>query len=967
VSESGPPISSADGTLLGDSATLPGEGRQPTASGEEPARIGRFTVISRIGAGGMGVVYAAFDPKLDRKIAVKLVRRREHEEGSKSGGAQARLLREAQAMAKLSHPNVIQVYDVGTHEGQVYIAMEFVDGSTLERWLRERPRSWREIRDAFLRAGAGLAAAHAAGMVHRDFKPENVLVGHDGRVRVMDFGIVRATSEKSGQTGRFEALNEQQLEAALGPMTERGAVLGTPAYMAPEQVMSSSVDARADQFSFCVSLYEGLYGERPFRGKTLGALMFNIMQGKIAEAPKGSRVPSRVRRILTRGLSRRPADRFASMDELLAELSRDPARARRRWATGIATGMTIVGFAWGWSAFADDAGRECKADAATFDTTWAEARAQNVREAFDATGVPFAAASFASVSSQLDQYANQWTTMYEDACKATYDRGEESEELLHLRLDCLDQRRRETDAVVTVLAGADAKVVERAVIAVANLRPLDSCADATRLRDQVAPPEDSATQAEVQAIRAELARAVAKSGAGQYQAGLEIALAAKNRAEATGYRPLVAEALREQGSLESRLGKYEEAKRSLSEGYWLAMAVGHDEVMADAAIGLVSLVGARMAETDEARVWSRHGLAAIERIGELGRLREAGLRHNLGSALRHAGAYEESRENHQRALEIRERFLEPDHMAIAASLNNLGNVLANLDDLEGAQESFERAIEIFRKLNGDTHPMVAAGLNNLGQLLVLQGKYTQAREPVRHAADIWEQTLGPDHPNLAHPLNTLGVVLARLGDTQAGLDQLERALRINEKAFEAGHPQLATTHLNLAMVLLDAGRAKEARPHVEAALAGYASRKDGGGEEANTASELMARVLLDAGELEAAAEHAERAIAGFEKDRGPTHHDLASALVVRGQIELAAGDPKAAIADLERATTVAAGHPDRRVLALARFGLARALRADSQPERAEALAREALAGLEPRGMGTPHDLEQVRAFLDADG
>jgi serine/threonine protein kinase len=271
------------------------------------ARIGRYVVIGQLGAGGMGGVYAARDPELDRKVAIKLLH-------SSVGGA--RLLREARALAKLAHPNVVTVYDVGTFADRPFIAMELVDGITLRGWLGERWRSWREVLDMFMHAGRGLSAAHAVSLVHRDFKPENVMVGRDGRVRVLDFGIVSEAAEDA------HGLTLEAIEVLdLTRLTVTGALIGTPAYMAPEQFRTEEVDGRTDQFAFCVALWEAVYGARPFPGNTLRELRFAVTNGTITRPPRDRAAPTWLRGILMRGLAVDRADRFASMDELLAAVA----------------------------------------------------------------------------------------------------------------------------------------------------------------------------------------------------------------------------------------------------------------------------------------------------------------------------------------------------------------------------------------------------------------------------------------------------------------------------------------------------------------------------------------------------------------------------------------------------------------------------------------------------------------------
>jgi eukaryotic-like serine/threonine-protein kinase len=288
-----------------------------------PVKIGRFTIVRKLGSGGMGVVYVAYDEQLDRRVAVKLLR-----SARPTPEARARLEREAQAMARLSHPNVVTVHEVGAHAEQVFVAMEFVEGKDLRGWLAAEPRTWRAVVGVFSQAGEGLAAAHEAGIVHRDFKPDNALVGDDGRVRVADFGLAH------GFEGAAAELSSSGLEDSQGrlslSLTRTGALMGTPAYMAPEQYAGKRTDARGDQFSFCVALWEALYRERPFSGETLLALSSAVSEGKINEPPADSEVPQWVQSILRRGLATAPDARWPSMRALLDALGRDPDAARRR-------------------------------------------------------------------------------------------------------------------------------------------------------------------------------------------------------------------------------------------------------------------------------------------------------------------------------------------------------------------------------------------------------------------------------------------------------------------------------------------------------------------------------------------------------------------------------------------------------------------------------------------------------------
>jgi predicted Ser/Thr protein kinase len=319
----------AEGSTPALDSTMPWAGRH--SDGLDPGtKIGRFVVRKVLGVGGMGVVYAAEDPELKREVALKLLR---DAMASNAGVAARRIFREARLAARVSHPNVVSIYEVGQYEDRVFIAMELVKGHSLTSWLAARPRSLREILEVFVAAGRGLAAAHAAGVVHRDFKPDNVLVGEDGRARVGDFGLARrGDDDGAGTPAEKEDDRERRKRASLSDLSRASAILGTPAYMAPEQHDGAHTDSRTDQFSFCVALYEAVHRQRPFEGKTWEELAEAVKAGHVRPPPATSRVPASLHRIILRGLSVVPGDRFASMEELLAALGRDRGRPLRRWA-----------------------------------------------------------------------------------------------------------------------------------------------------------------------------------------------------------------------------------------------------------------------------------------------------------------------------------------------------------------------------------------------------------------------------------------------------------------------------------------------------------------------------------------------------------------------------------------------------------------------------------------------------------
>jgi serine/threonine protein kinase len=301
-------------------------------------KIGRYVSIEKLGSGGMGVVWAAYDPELDRRVAVKLLRN-DGRSAKRREVARLRLQREAQAMAKLSHPNVVTVHDVGTHEGQIFVAMAHLGGGTLKQYFERSKPGWERVVELMCSAGDGLLAAHKAGLIHRDFKPENVLLDDEGHPLVVDFGLVRATEATSEDLRDTAQDDERASSGALSTsVTRAGAVMGTPAYMAPEQHMGREATEVSDQFSFCVTLYEGLFGRSPFPARTLIGLAERVLAGKIEPPPADNNVPAHIRQALLRGLSLDPADRFASMTDLLAALRDDRARRRRRTLTSVAMG-----------------------------------------------------------------------------------------------------------------------------------------------------------------------------------------------------------------------------------------------------------------------------------------------------------------------------------------------------------------------------------------------------------------------------------------------------------------------------------------------------------------------------------------------------------------------------------------------------------------------------------------------------
>ena len=518
--------------------------------------IGRYVIDHEIGSGGMGVVYAARDPELGRLVAVKVLRDGTHP------STEERIRREAQAMARLAHPNVVAVHDTGTFEHRIFVAMEYVAGSTLARWTAT-PRSPREIIDAYLAAGRGLAAAHAVGLVHRDFKPENVFVGQDGRVRVGDFGVARTTVAIGALYAAVPSSGAAALPTASDPpekparLTAPGTLLGTPYYIAPELYDGADADPRSDQFSFCVALFTTLHGERPFEGDTFATLATNVRAGRVRRL-RAPGVPRRIHAAIRRGLSADPAARFPSLRDLLAALRPTPRHRLRRTVVLAAGAVLVAGLgviAWRGGYFAASAADEsCIGPVPGFAAAWNPGRRAAINAAFAASQAPDAAVALRRVSDALDRYAARWAQADAAACRDIRSAGHRADAELELRAWCLERRRYDAAALIDILAAADRSVIEHAVAAVTELPDPAGCADPAVLRQIGAPPSSAVVRLQLIELMPRLSQARAEFTTGSYSRASEHVIPLVESAHALGYRPLEAEAERLSGAIAHALG-----------------------------------------------------------------------------------------------------------------------------------------------------------------------------------------------------------------------------------------------------------------------------------------------------------------------------------------------------------------------------------------------------------------------------
>jgi tetratricopeptide (TPR) repeat protein/predicted Ser/Thr protein kinase len=916
----------------------PGEAALVPAPPAQGTQLGRYTLLEVLGRGGMGVVYAAHDSALHRKVALKVLR---GELAVRLGAdlASARLLREARIAARLSHPNVVTIYDVGSDDGQVFIAMEHVDGQPLSTWLDAGPHPASAVLERFVQAGRGLAAAHAAGLVHRDFKPANVMVGTDGRVRVTDFGLAGWTEEPcTAKDASGEAGVPAQLHT-VGPQ-------GTPLYMAPEQHRGERAGPLADQFSFAVALYEALYRRRPFEGTTLEALAESKTRG-LAEPPVSGGVPEHVRKAVHRALRPREEDRFPSMDALLAVLAPGEAAPWRRPRLVAGVLLLLVSGALGAFALGRGPSQVCAGGEQKLVGVWDAARRRAMTDAFVATGVPYAEDAAHRATAILDGYTRDWVAARRDACEATQVRKEQLAEHQALRMMCLDERLEQVRALGTFFARADRGIVERAVEAARGLTPLSGCADLRALSAKVPPPTDPAVRAKVEALGVKAAEARALHGAGRYKEAINVAGAARAEARATGYRPLEAQLALLQGEAEEMAGDYKGAEKTLREAL-LAAEAGRDDVTAARAwTTLVMVVGSRLSRFDEALTLAEHANAAIVRLGsaELERARLLAVR---GGVLWSKADYPASLADAQEALALHSRLLPEDHPDLAQTLNEVATAASSLTRYAEAREHHLKALAIREKAFGPRHPKVAMTVYNLGLLLFLQQSASEAEPYFQRALDILEAASLGEHPAVARIHGVLSMLAYNRGEYARAIQSGERALAHAEKLHGPEHKDVGMILVQLGNAFADTGRLDESLRVLQRARAVF--EKVLGPEHIGVSMAISAlgRTHFLRKEYAAAVETYEQSIALRVKVLGPDHVSSAVDLDGLGEVLARQGRHAEALAAHQRALMLAektenAGGVDVPGLLL---NIADVLVKLRRPAEALATAERALAGRE---------------------
>jgi tetratricopeptide (TPR) repeat protein len=859
-------------------------------------RVGRYEIEGPLGRGGMGVVYAAFDPELGRRVAIKILRG----DPERTPTREDRLLREARALARLSDGHVITINDVGTWQGRVFLAMELLEGPTLQAWRATGEPTWQEILAVYIDAGRGLAAAHAVGLVHRDFKPANVMFDADGRVVVLDFGLARGID--TAPASMPDAIGDAMPDAIANDAapstrdpTRTGAVLGTPAYMAPEQRRGEPCTAAADQFSYCVALSEALRGSLPEQ-----AASGSTPSGW---APARGRWPRRLDRLLARGLAAAPQDRHPSMAALVDALAGvlRPRHTRRLAAIVGGSGIAALAIAL------VDRAPPCTGAEVALAATFDEARAEQVAAALLQTERPWSARTRDEVDRRLHDYAQAWIEEHGATCRATHIDGVQSETVLDLRMACLDRRRRSLGAVLDVLEVADDDTAAQAVRAVEALPQLTDCRDVEALAAPVPVASEGEDRRRAEALFDQLARVEALREANHPAEATALARAAVVEAVALGHAPSEADARLALGWALHDEGEHDAAEAELRAALHAAEAGGHDEAAVLAWTRLGWVVGCDLARHDEGRrelehaaVWSRR-LRGRPHL-EVARLRTLGwIEHEAGDDVLAIGHFEA-------ALTVAEELPPGDRFGaqeVAMVLNGLGAAQLGAAQLDRAEASFTRAAAQLEAELGPDHPDVARTRNNLGALLRAQGRAEESRAVFLRTLAVFEGSFGSSHPVVGQTLVNLAVAELDLGEDRDAEAHAERAIAVLTAAHGPRHPMVAKAHTIRGDARIQLERPLEAIADLELALDVERETLGPTHPSVGIIESNLGGAYYDLARHAEADVHLRRAREILETSLGADHPNVAFVLVSLGLSRRAQGHPEEALGLFERAATIA--------------------------------------------------------------
>jgi eukaryotic-like serine/threonine-protein kinase len=848
---------------------------EPTSEIGPGSTVHRYEIESLIGRGGMGSVYVAFDPKLDRRVALKLL-----DADFLDSSVPSQWVSEARAMAQVSHPNVVEVFDAGVDGDTVFIAMERVVGVTLRTWMAGGHR-WPAVLEVMSAAGRGLAAAHAAGLVHRDFKPENVLVEsqrNHPRVRVTDFGL--AVSEKTPESSRDESSIEEEPRVLAGTLT----------YMAPEQLVGAKADVASDQFAFCVTLYEALFGRRPFPGTSRSELLDAM--SRPLEIPR-TKTPRWLTDVLARGLASDPPDRHASMGALLDRLRRGGSAARRRrWS---AAGVVVVCGAVVAGVASDRFGPRHSCDAASWlGDVWEPRRLERIEAAFAGTGSTHAEHAWDRSRATLERYVVDLASAYTASCASP----DEDDAQADRRLRCLTRGRDRLDAVARSFESADRSVVQHSLAASRALPPPALCASPPEID-----PPSADVHEDVERVRGVIETAKGLLSAGRRQEAADLLEPEIEVARSLDYPPVLAQILATMGSVLESLDAAR-AQAALEEALLVAEERNMDLLAAKIRVTLVYATGHESGQGHRALPLIRAAEAAITRAGEpqdlaakldyhtavllfdegepsaaearadvgLQRIAteevdDSGLQRRLlqarGTARLELRRTAEGLADLERALQIGESDLGATHPHVDQHRFMYARGLAQAGASERALEIFEDLLAYRIAEDGRHAQSVAAAHSAIALVLTSMNRDAEAIEHHRACIDVWEHREPSPRPDAGQCMLNLGNTLGKTNRCAEAVqwyrrarDELSRTAGAQSRwvgmawtgmghcAFEEGDLDTARDAYVRALDLLDAYERPEVRGYVRLCLARVHHGQGDEGRARALATEAKA-ILID--------------------------------------------------------------------------------------------------------------------------
>ncbi len=690
---------------------------------EVGSEVGRYVVLGELGQGGTGVVLRAYDPELEREVALKIL---SAWGGEDQGDLRAAVLSEARTLAKLRHHNVVGVYDIGEHEDRIWMAMELVRGRSLRRWAAAQERSSSEVRRALVEAGTGLMAAHEAGIVHCDVKPENVMVAD--RAYIVDFGLAHGIGTRDGSVS---------------------APNGTWPYLAPELYDGSPASFATDVYAFCVMAWEMLLGSQPWSASN--------EKDVLREKRDGPKLPARaglsraLAASLRAGLSPDSAARPDTLAPIVASLKRGP-RTRRRFAVGV--GLGAVALAWGL-------GQESRCappmDVSPFD----DASTAAIRASLEEGGPADADVRWGVIQSNLDAFRDEYARQYRHACEAAPNDFERARR-------CLDRRRDQLAVLVEALSAADVEGIREAPRSIAQLSSALHCER---------PDDISGRVAEV--FQVKLDRAEVLELLSRFEDATALASSVEADAQAAGDRPGELWARYRRGRLLHHRGEATEAASLLSTVHWDAEAEDLPGLASAAGLYVLWLHAAVFDDPAAALGWAPHVTAAVHRAGD-DQIERASLVESTGIAKLYDNRASEAYEDFVTALALRESAPGDVELHVVSSLGNLGVALEELGRYDEAIEAQSRALEILERRLGPNHPHTARAVDNLGTARLRDGEVDVAQALFERALQARRAAFGDGHRSTA--LSWVHVGMARLqgGQTAEALEAFRTALPIVE-------------------------------------------------------------------------------------------------------------------------------------------------------------------------------------------